>query len=1016
MYKRFVLIHRALVIIFVLMAVPSLADISGYSTVSNCGEAGNWLEITFTSSEPVTLSDVRWDFNTTNVWLDPSGTSLCGTINEGVTSVAFYLDGPEGQPTQVFGITATGFDSGDRYRFSRDLDFGSDGSPFTFHYYGGTVTAEFSDGTILVGTFDTPYNEPNGARAFLEESGPNLMFFDFPGWYAPVVPRPDDTATWSSVPGPSILVGESASTWFNAACYNGGTATALPSNMIIRLDGHTVCNHNLWAIAPGSYNGWVDDGPLTVRGGRHTVVAYCDNNDNIPESDETDNVYGRQWIWEPMTLPLHQVVTRSAPPAHDAGIEFLPDYWWNCDGVRIEPGNDRPWNAVWMEPVYSTPVDYFMRLHPQATGPEDGFGSSLEATMQSDGLDAFLVNTRNATAPAYDVGIINIDQSNTGADYRILHLENSPYPFDFGIFPETPYFSSRLMTFEFFSSIFSLGPASLVIETDPEDGPVNLGWLPPDFEVGILDDVQDVVSTGERGWAVLNLDLTQIGHNCAVVWCDRFEHPGNLSVRVGLFHGRPDLQPVTLTGWHAPVVPQPEDDSALFSCSEPDTLMGNLPHTWLNTACMNGGSADADTVSFLLSLDGETLVGIRNHWTPLPPGHPRTVTNNWNPIDQEPWTIPGGRHTLSTKLDYFQDVAELLENNNLTGRQYCWSPLVLPLGGVIDRSSVPAQDAGFDHCEPTVTLYPNCDGLRLQYADLGEVGKWRAAAVMPLFSSRNVDLELHQPLTGTSNGFGPNPEADSRSGPGEVDFALVCYRNAPPLSYDFGVLDGPGNNGHGYTVQDALSDYQGTPQGGSLGPFTILPGRMIELHEMWLSAGEFDLRVEDMGSDVEWGVSVYRANDSFFGKTETVEGGLGGSEWIHLNLPADDHYCVAVWKEQVADLAVSAPYRLLLAYGETSAPDVVPTLTRFLGAAPNPFNPQTVISYQLAAAGHCELVIHDLQGRAVRQLVSSEQEAGRHEVVFDGCDDEGQHLASGVYLAQLVVGGGRQLQKLTLIK
>jgi len=414
-------------------------------------------------------------------------------------------------------------------------------------------------------------------------------------------------------------------------------------------------------------------------------------------------------------------------------------------------------------------------------------------------------------------------------------------------------------------------------------------------------------------------------------------------------------------------------------------------------------------------------VGLRNQIS-LPPGHPRTVTNFWNPNAQAPWTIPGGRHTLSVKLDYLEDVAELLENNNLAGQQYCWSPQVLSLGGVLTRSSVPAQDGGFDDCEPMATLYPNCDGLRLQYTDLGDVGKWRAAAVMPMSGSRNVDLELHRPLMGTGNGFGPHREAESTSGPGEVEFALVCYRNAPALSYDIGVLDGAGNNGIGYTAQDALSDYQGTPDSGELGPFTILSGRMIELHEMWLPVGDLALRVDDLGGGVDWGVSVYRADGSFFGKAETVEDGFGndagpgGSEWIHMNLPANDHYCVAVWKAWVGDLAVSAPYRLWLTYGATAAPDVVPTLTRLVGAAPNPFNPQTVIAYELAGAGHCELVIHDLRGRAVRTLASSVQPAGRHEVVFDGRDDRGRQLASGVYLAQLAADGVRELRKLTLVK
>ncbi|MEZ4388076.1 MAG: hypothetical protein R3D98_10970 [Candidatus Krumholzibacteriia bacterium] len=186
-------------ILFTLLAVPAAAAISGYSTASNCGEAGNWLDITFTADEAVTLTAASWDFSETGVWLDPNGSSFCGTVNDGLASVELVLDGDAGQPTQVFGIVATGFDSGDRYRFAVDLDVGGGGSPFTMHYLGGELQVEFSDGTILHGVFDTAYDEPNGARAAFAEAGPNLTFADRPGWYAPVVPRGDAGAAWTSV-------------------------------------------------------------------------------------------------------------------------------------------------------------------------------------------------------------------------------------------------------------------------------------------------------------------------------------------------------------------------------------------------------------------------------------------------------------------------------------------------------------------------------------------------------------------------------------------------------------------------------------------------------------------------------------------------------------------------------------------------------------------------------------------------------------------------------------------------
>jgi hypothetical protein len=72
-----------------------------------------------------------------------------------------------------------------------------------------------------------------------------------------------------------------------------------------------------------------------------------------------------------------------------------------------------------------------------------------------------------------------------------------------------------------------------------------------------------------------------------------------------------------------------------------------------------------------------------------------------------------------------------------------------------------------------------------------------------------------------------------------------------------------------------------------------------------------------------------------------------------------------------------------------------------LGAAPNPFNPRTTIRFSLATDQTVELAVHDLTGRRVRTLVQGHRAAGDHAVLWDGLDDQGRAVASGVYLVQL---------------
>ena len=83
---------------------------------------------------------------------------------------------------------------------------------------------------------------------------------------------------------------------------------------------------------------------------------------------------------------------------------------------------------------------------------------------------------------------------------------------------------------------------------------------------------------------------------------------------------------------------------------------------------------------------------------------------------------------------------------------------------------------------------------------------------------------------------------------------------------------------------------------------------------------------------------------------------------------------------------------------------------------PNPFNPRTVISYQLPVASDVQLVIYNTAGQLVRTLVSGEMTAGSHSAMWDGTDDSGARGASGVYLYTLKAGSFTSQKKLVLTK
>ncbi|MFT5314959.1 MAG: flagellar hook assembly protein FlgD, partial [Candidatus Krumholzibacteriia bacterium] len=60
--------------------------------------------------------------------------------------------------------------------------------------------------------------------------------------------------------------------------------------------------------------------------------------------------------------------------------------------------------------------------------------------------------------------------------------------------------------------------------------------------------------------------------------------------------------------------------------------------------------------------------------------------------------------------------------------------------------------------------------------------------------------------------------------------------------------------------------------------------------------------------------------------------------------------------------------------------------------------------------------VYNLQGRAVRQLYAGSVNPGPQDVIWNGRDDAGRNLATGVYLARVTVGGTQKLVKMTLVK
>ena len=191
----------------------------------------------------------------------------------------------------------------------------------------------------------------------------------------------------------------------------------------------------------------------------------------------------------------------------------------------------------------------------------------------------------------------------------------------------------------------------------------------------------------------------------------------------------------------------------------------------------------------------------------------------------------------------------------------------------------------------------------------------------------------------------------------------------------------------------------------------------------------FNLGLRDDGTVAAWGNNAFGQCDVPLPNSDFVAISAGGSH--SLGLKADG--TVVAWGNNVyGQCTVALPNERFIALSAggghslairrlpvAAAPDPPSqaTLSYLRGATPNPFNPQTTIGFRVHAGGPVWLDVLDLRGRRERSLWHGVLEAGDHAVTWDGRNDTGSHLPSGVYLVQLrAPGTARQAVKLTLAR
>jgi len=139
-----------------------------------------------------------------------------------------------------------------------------------------------------------------------------------------------------------------------------------------------------------------------------------------------------------------------------------------------------------------------------------------------------------------------------------------------------------------------------------------------------------------------------------------------------------------------------------------------------------------------------------------------------------------------------------------------------------------------------------------------------------------------------------------------------------------------------------------------------------------------------------------------------------GVDYVSPNQPTIPHQLIALLEGY--PFTAGVPLGTITFRLDGAAPVPLPVALLALTARPNPFNPSTVLHYELpAGAQTARLAVYDPRGHLVRRLDTA-LGAGAHTTRWDGRADSGDRAATGVYFARLDVDGVVAVQKVALVK
>ncbi len=173
----------------------------------------------------------------------------------------------------------------------------------------------------------------------------------------------------------------------------------------------------------------------------------------------------------------------------------------------------------------------------------------------------------------------------------------------------------------------------------------------------------------------------------------------------------------------------------------------------------------------------------------------------------------------------------------------------------------------------------------------------------------------------------------------------------------------------------------------------------------WKTGESHTITWTSVGDVGDWiRLDLYRQEEYNQTITDSTEND-GEYEWsVPTNLDSSSAYKIKIASKSdttIYDFSDSS-FTIKTETGVRGEP-LIPLTTQLHPNYPNPFNPETIIKYQLSEPGDVRLEVYDLMGRKVKTLVNTRKKPGYYEVVWNGRDYSGHRVASGIYIYSINV-------------